>query len=92
MVDKAALGQVFSSYFGFPCHSINWMLDTQPQLSFEAGTLGQIMADVPSGLSLTPARKTKTKKKKKNYWLKAKKIVITSSTKLYAEGGKSVDS
>jgi hypothetical protein len=30
-------------------------------LSYGAGTLGQIVADVPSGLSLTPPQETKTK-------------------------------
>jgi hypothetical protein len=26
VVDKAALGQVFSNYFGFPCHSTNFFI------------------------------------------------------------------
>jgi hypothetical protein len=32
-------------------------------LSFGAGTIGQILADVPSGLSFTPPQETKKKKK-----------------------------
>jgi hypothetical protein len=42
VVDKVALGQVFSEYF----------------LSSEAGTIGQLVADVSSGHSLTPPRET----------------------------------
>jgi hypothetical protein len=54
VVDKAALGQVFSEYFGFPCQfSFHRLLHTH-HLSSEAGTIGQLVADVPSGLSLTP--------------------------------------
>jgi hypothetical protein len=61
MVDKVALGQVFSEYFGFPCQfSFHQMLHTD-HLSSEAGTIGQVVADVPSGLSLTPPQETKKK-------------------------------
>jgi hypothetical protein len=48
------LGQVFSKYFGFPC-----------QFSFHrliivgADTRDQLVADVPSGLSLIPSQETK---------------------------------
>jgi hypothetical protein len=57
-VDKVALGQVFSKYFGFPCQfSFHQMLDTH--LSSGAGTIGQLVADVPSGLSLTPPQDIK---------------------------------
>jgi hypothetical protein len=65
VVDKVALGQVFSEYFGFPCQfSFHRLLHTH-RLSSEAGTIGQILADVPSGLkiSLTPPQETKKKKK-----------------------------
>jgi hypothetical protein len=41
VVDKAALGQVFSKY------------------SSRSGTIGQIVANVPSGLSLTPPQEKK---------------------------------
>jgi hypothetical protein len=60
VVDKAALGQVFSEYFGFPCRfSFHQMLHTH--LSSVANTTGQLVADVPSGLSLTQPQKTKKK-------------------------------
>jgi hypothetical protein len=51
--------QAFSEYFGFPCQfSFHRLLHT-PHLSFEAGTTGQIVVEVPSGLSLTPSQETK---------------------------------
>jgi hypothetical protein len=54
VVDKMAPGQVFSKYFGFPCQfSFHQLLHTH-HLPSEAGTIGQLVADVPSGLSLTP--------------------------------------
>jgi hypothetical protein len=59
VVDKVALWQVFSEYFGFPRQfSFHQMLYTH--LSSGAGTRGQIMAkaNVPSGLSLTPPQET----------------------------------
>jgi hypothetical protein len=66
VVDKVALVQVFSDCFGFPCQfSFHQMLHNHPHLSSWAGITGQLMADVPSGLSLPPL--TETKKQKKNY-------------------------
>jgi hypothetical protein len=62
-VDKVALGQVFSEYFGFSCQlSFNRLLHLH-HLSSGAGTIGQLVADVPSGLSLTPPQETKKLKK-----------------------------
>jgi hypothetical protein len=47
-----ALEQVFSEYFGFPCQfSFNQLFRTH-HLSSVAGTIGQFVADVPSGLRL----------------------------------------
>jgi hypothetical protein len=61
--EKLALGQVFSKYFGFPHQfSFHWLLH---HLSYWAGIIGQLVADIPSGLSLTPPQET-TKKKKVN--------------------------
>jgi hypothetical protein len=61
VVDKVALGQVFFEYFGFVCElSFRQMLHTH--LSSGAGTIGQLVADVPSGLSLTPPQETKKQK------------------------------
>jgi hypothetical protein len=52
VVEKMALEQVFSEYFGFPCQfSFHLLLHTR-SLSSGAGTIGQLVADVPSGLSL----------------------------------------
>jgi hypothetical protein len=61
VVDKVALGQVFSQYFSFPCQfSFHQMLHTH--LSSGAGSIGQLVADVPSGLSLTPLYEYKKEK------------------------------
>jgi hypothetical protein len=48
MVDKVALS---------PANSLS---PTAPH-SFEAGTIGQLVANVPSGLNLTPSYETKNK-------------------------------
>jgi hypothetical protein len=57
VVDKVALGQVSSEYFGFPCQSsFHQLLHNHPHLSSGAGTIGQLVADVPSWLILTPLR------------------------------------
>jgi hypothetical protein len=56
-----ALEQVFSEYFGFLCQfSLHWLLHTH-NLSSVAGTIGQLVANVPSGLSLTPPQETERK-------------------------------
>jgi hypothetical protein len=56
VVDKVALGQILSEYFGFPSHfSFHQMLVPS---SSGAGTIGQIVADVPS---LTPPQEIKKK-------------------------------
>jgi hypothetical protein len=54
VVDKVALGKVFSGYFGFPYHSFYRMLHTHHHPPSGAGTVGQTVADMPSGLSVTP--------------------------------------
>jgi hypothetical protein len=51
VVGKLALGQVISKYFGFPCQLSFHRLLHIHDLSFEAGTIGQIVADVPSRLT-----------------------------------------
>jgi hypothetical protein len=55
VVDKVALGQVFSLYFGFPCQfALHPLLyNHHHHLSTVAGTIGRTVADVPSGFSLT---------------------------------------
>jgi hypothetical protein len=62
VVDKVEMGQVFSEYFGFPCQfSFHPLLHIHHHLSSGAGTIDQLMADVPNGLSLTPPQETKKK-------------------------------
>jgi hypothetical protein len=63
VVDKVALGQVFSKHFGFPYQFAFHRLLHTHHLSSGAGTIGQLVADVPSGLSLTPPQETKKKNK-----------------------------
>jgi hypothetical protein len=63
VVDEVALGKFFSEYFGFPCQfSFHRLLHIRHHLSSGAGTIGQLVADVPSGLSLTPPHPMKLKK------------------------------
>jgi hypothetical protein len=58
VVDKGALGQVFSEYFGFPCKvSFHWLLHIHRHLSSSAGTIGQNVAYVQNELSLAPPQK-----------------------------------
>jgi hypothetical protein len=53
VVDKVALGQVFSEYFGFPCQSsFHQLIYNHPHLS-GAGTIGQKWPQY-KGLSPTP--------------------------------------
>jgi hypothetical protein len=64
VVDKVALGQVFSEFFGFLCQfSFHRLLHTHHHHhhhpSSGAATIGQKVADVPSGLSLIPAQEKK---------------------------------
>jgi hypothetical protein len=57
MVDKVELGQVFSEYFDFPCQFlIHKLLHIHHQLPSGAGKIGQLVADVLSGLSLRPTQ------------------------------------
>jgi hypothetical protein len=54
VVDKVALGQVFSEYFGFPCQSSFYqLLHNHPHLSSGVGTIGQKWPQL-KGLSPTP--------------------------------------
>jgi hypothetical protein len=46
VVDKVALEQVFSEYFGFPCQS--FFCQFSILLITLADTIGQLVADVPS--------------------------------------------
>jgi hypothetical protein len=53
-------GKIFSEYFGIPCQfSLHRLLHTHHHhLSSGAGTIGQLVADVPSALSFTPLQET----------------------------------
>jgi hypothetical protein len=54
VVDKVALGRVFSDYFGFPCQSsFHQLLHNHPHLSSGADTMGQKWSQY-KGLSPTP--------------------------------------
>jgi hypothetical protein len=57
MVGRVALGQVFSEEFSF--HRL--LLNHHHHLSSGAGTICQLVADVPSELSLTPPQENKKK-------------------------------
>jgi hypothetical protein len=60
-VDEVVLGQVFSESFSFPCQfSLHQLLHTH-HLSSGASTMGQLVADVPCGLSLSPIMRLKKK-------------------------------
>jgi hypothetical protein len=48
-----------SEYFGISHHSFHQLLHTHYHLSSGAGTTGQIVTDIPSGLSQTTPHKTK---------------------------------
>jgi hypothetical protein len=59
VVDKVALGQVFSEYFGFPCQSsFHQLHHNHPHLSSGAGTISQKYPQY-KGLSPTPLAITK---------------------------------
>jgi hypothetical protein len=60
VVDKVALGLVFSEYFCFPCQFSFYRLLHTHHLSSRAGTIGQIVANISSGLSLTQPQEKKS--------------------------------
>jgi hypothetical protein len=62
VVDKVGQGQVFFEYFGFSCQFSFHRLLHIHHLSSGAGTIGQLVGDVPTdGLSLTAPQETKRK-------------------------------
>jgi hypothetical protein len=79
VVDKVALGQVSSEYFGFACQFSFHRLLHIPHLSPGAGTVGKIVADVPSGLSLTPPQDIK----KNIYCSKNKNTCVVLNTEVH---------
>jgi hypothetical protein len=65
VVDKVVLGQVFSEYFDFTCNSsFDQILHTH--LSSGAGTIGQLVANVPSEISLIPLHEIKKNEQTKD--------------------------
>jgi hypothetical protein len=63
VVEKLALGQVFSEYFVFPRQFSFQRLLYNCHLSSGADTIGQLVADMPGGLGLIPPQEAKKKKK-----------------------------
>jgi hypothetical protein len=63
-VDRAALWQVFSKHFGFPCHFFHELLHTHHHLLSRVDTNSQIVATVLSEFSLTPTQETEGRRKK----------------------------
>jgi hypothetical protein len=62
VVDEVALVQVFSEYFGFSCqYSFNQLFQTH-HISSGTGTIGQLVAGVSSGVTLTPPQENRKKK------------------------------
>jgi hypothetical protein len=60
LVDKVALGQIFSGYFGFPSQvSFHRLLHTH----LSSGAIGPLVAGIPNELSFIQSHKLKQKKK-----------------------------
>jgi hypothetical protein len=58
VVDKVTMGRVFSKYISFPYTTFHQLLHTHYNPSSRAGTIGQIVTDIPSGIRLTPPQET----------------------------------
>jgi hypothetical protein len=54
VVDKVTVGQIFSEYFSFSCQKFHRLVHIYPHPG--AGTISEIVADVPRGLSPTLAQ------------------------------------
>jgi hypothetical protein len=74
VVDNVTLGHVFSEYFGFPFQFSFHRLLQAHQLSSGAGTVGQTVADIISGLGLTAAQETKKKNLVLGQWSASKNV------------------
>jgi hypothetical protein len=61
VLDKMGLGQVFLRVLRFPCQFLFHRLLHTHHPSSGVGTIGQLVADVPIGL--TPPQETKKRKK-----------------------------
>jgi hypothetical protein len=83
VVDKVALGRVFSEYFGFPCQSSFHQILHHHNHRGQA-TIGQSMAAVPSGTSWTPPPTKRIRKKVQYspvncYWSSTAQSFLVSS-------------
>jgi hypothetical protein len=62
VVDEVGPGQIFPEYFSIFCQlPFHQLLHNHPHLSSGAGTIVQLVAGVPNGLSLTQSDKLKKK-------------------------------
>jgi hypothetical protein len=68
VVDKMALGQDFSEYFGFPCQSSFHQIPHHHNHPGQV-TIGQSVAAVPSGPSWTPPPTKRIKKIQYNTYI-----------------------
>jgi hypothetical protein len=78
VVDKVALGQVFSEYFGFPCQSSFHHLLHNHHLSSGAGTIGQQWPTYEVD-SVSPHREKLKKKKTDGSAAISKHLMMTIS-------------
>jgi hypothetical protein len=84
VMDKEALGQILSEHFGFSCQfSFHRLLHIHHHhhhhLSSGAGTIDRLVADVPSGLSLTPIPRHTLSRKCKFSYLRLEVIPLQNS-------------
>jgi hypothetical protein len=86
VVYKVAPEQVFSEYFDFPCQfSFHRRLQTHHLLS-GADTIRQIVADVTSGLIITPPKKLR-KTELEDYWVSILDRRNNASLRQHAQNG-----
>jgi hypothetical protein len=60
VTNNVSLGQIFFEYFGFPYQFSSRQI-LHSRLSSGAGTIGQLVADVPNGLGFTPPPQKESK-------------------------------
>jgi hypothetical protein len=59
VVNKDALRQALSEFFTLHCQSLHQLFRTHHHTSSEGGSIGEVVADVPSGLSLAALQERK---------------------------------
>jgi hypothetical protein len=81
VVDKVALGQVFSEYFGFPCQSsFHQLLHNHPHLSSGPGTIGQKW---PQYKGRSPTQLAIKKKASRDYSLRKPQCVQSKAQLMF---------